>query len=80
MVDVHQPLRDNVRLLGDSLGKTIEDHLGTAILDTIETIRRLAKQGRAGDSESRARLEELLTTLSDEQILPVTAPSISFST
>ncbi|MDH2431927.1 phosphoenolpyruvate carboxylase [Pokkaliibacter sp. MBI-7] len=72
MVDVHQPLRDNVRLLGDSLGKTIEDHLGTSILDTIETIRRLAKQGRAGDSESRARLEELLTTLSDEQILPVT--------
>ncbi|MFP8965588.1 phosphoenolpyruvate carboxylase [Pokkaliibacter sp. CJK22405] len=72
MADVHQPLRENVRLLGDSLGKTIEDHLGSDILETIEKIRHLAKEGRAGNTESRSRLEALLTHLSDDQILPVT--------
>ena len=49
MADLHENLRDDVRMLGESLGQTIETHLGEAFLEKIERIRQLAKAGR--DSE-----------------------------
>jgi phosphoenolpyruvate carboxylase len=70
--DLHESLRDNVRILGDSLGRTIADDLGQGFVDRIETIRSLAKRGRQGDPQSRRELIEYLRRLPDRDLLPVT--------
>ncbi|MCH4561764.1 phosphoenolpyruvate carboxylase [Halomonas sp. EGI 63088] len=70
--DLHESLRDNVRILGDSLGRTIADDLGTGFVDKIETIRGFAKHGRQGDQQSRRELIEYLRRLPDRDLLPVT--------
>jgi phosphoenolpyruvate carboxylase len=71
MTDLDEALRDDVRMLGDSLGQTIEHHLGSAFLQKIERIRHLAKTGREdGESNHEALLEEL-SNLSEEEMLPV---------
>ncbi|MGL5948199.1 MAG: phosphoenolpyruvate carboxylase [Aeromonas sp.] len=64
-------LRANVNLLGQLLGKSIKDHQGDAFLDKIETIRRLAKSSRQGNSADRATLLTMLRELSDAELLPV---------
>ena len=46
--DLHESLRDNVRILGDSLGRTIADDLGQSFVDKIETIRAHARAGTSG--------------------------------
>ena len=70
--DLHESLRDNVRILGDSLGRTIADDLGHEFVDRIETIRGLAKRGRKGDTSSGRELIEYLRKLPDHELLPVT--------
>ncbi|WP_431023616.1 phosphoenolpyruvate carboxylase [Halomonas sp. H5] len=70
--DLHESLRDNVRILGDSLGRTIADDLGEAFVDRIEAIRAFAKRGRSGDAQGRRELIEYLRRLPDRDLLPVT--------
>ena len=70
--DLHESLRDNVRILGDSLGRTIADDLGQGFVDRIEAIRGLAKRGRLGDADSGHELIEYLRELPDCELLPVT--------
>ena len=67
---LHESLRENVRELGDSLGKTMDHHLGPEFLQKIETIRHLAKADRSGD-HSDNHLQEYLSSLSDDELLPV---------
>ena len=67
---LHESLRENVRELGDSLGKTIDHHLGSEFLEKIETIRQLAKADRVGDYTDN-NLQEYLSGLSDDELLPV---------
>ncbi|QJQ98769.1 phosphoenolpyruvate carboxylase [Halomonas sp. PGE1] len=70
--DLHESLRDNVRVLGDSLGRTIADDLGAGFVDKIETIRGFAKRGRQGDETSQRELIDYLRRLPDRDLLPVT--------
>ncbi|WP_043446516.1 phosphoenolpyruvate carboxylase [Halotalea alkalilenta] len=73
--DLNESLRENVRILGDILGRTITSDLGEPFLERIERIRALAKQGRSdsGDSgESSKALIDYLGSLPDEDLLPVT--------
>ena len=71
MVELHENLRDDVRMLGESLGQTIESHLGEAFLQKIERIRQLAKAGRdSGEGEQNALLGEL-GALNEDEVLPV---------
>ncbi|MCP1367878.1 phosphoenolpyruvate carboxylase, partial [Halomonas sp. BBD48] len=70
--DLHESLRDNVRVLGDSLGHTIADDLGDAFVDKIETIRAYAKRGRQGDAQAQRELIDYLRGLPDQDLLPVT--------
>lgn len=70
--DLHESLRDNVRVLGDSLGRTIADDLGSTFVDKIEAIRGYAKRGRQGDRPSQRELIEYLRKLPDRDLLPVT--------
>lgn len=69
MSSLHEDLRDDVRRLGDSLGRTIAADLGEDMIEVIEQIRQLAKEGRnAGDNGA---LQAHLSKLKDEELLPV---------
>src|SRR3712207_4935893 len=55
------PLRADVRLLGDILGRVIVEQEGEEMLATEERIRRLSREARAGGS--RAELREAVRAL-----------------
>lgn len=76
MTELHEALRDDVRMLGECLGQTIEHHLGEAFLKKVETIRKLAISGRTGEDVEHRDLLSELKALSDDEVLPV---SRSFS-
>src|SRR5262245_30671337 len=66
-LDPHQPLRDDVRLLGELLGETIRAQAGEGVLRTVERVRALAKSARAGnDNDFRVLSEELSRLSLDE--------------
>jgi phosphoenolpyruvate carboxylase len=71
MADLHEALRDDVRMLGDCLGQTIETQLGEAFLQKVERIRKLAKAGRQEDNSEYHELLSALGELSEDEVLPV---------
>lgn len=67
--DIHAPLRDDVRLLGELLGDTLREQVDETLYDKVESIRALAKQARSsGDWQS---LVELMSELPDHDLVPV---------
>ncbi|MBS3803082.1 MAG: phosphoenolpyruvate carboxylase [Oleiphilaceae bacterium] len=72
MTELHPDLRENVRLLGELLGQSIQGYPGEECFDLIEQIRQAAKADRHQESGSGQRLVQLLTQISDDQLLPVT--------
>ncbi|MFO7858753.1 MAG: phosphoenolpyruvate carboxylase [Ectothiorhodospiraceae bacterium] len=66
-----QPLREDIRQLGDLLGQVIHEQDSDHVFETVETVRRLAKQARGGDDTAAERLEQTLTGLDDNMIMPV---------
>ena len=50
-------------MLGERLGDTLRERAGQDLLDLVERVRALAKQGRAGDAASFDRLADLLRAL-----------------
>src|SRR5918999_2114056 len=71
MHDAHEALRDDVRMLGEMLGDTLRERRGADLLDLVERVRALAKQGRSGDSDAVEALAELLRTLPVGTAVPV---------
>ena len=71
MTDEYRTLRHNINMLGRFLGETINDAQGEDILTLIENVRQLSKQSRAGDSQARKTLLDTLSTISNENIIPV---------
>mgnify|MGYP002733044577 CR=1 FL=1 len=69
---IDAPLREDVRLLGNLLGETLKAHAGTALFDQVEQIRALSKGARDGQVEAEKQLEDLLSGLEDQEILPLT--------
>jgi len=69
--DPHAPLRDDVRLMGSLLGETLRQQVGQGLYDKVELIRVLGKQARDGDSQASQQLNQVLSALSDEELLPV---------
>lgn len=65
------PLRSNVRLLGDTLGKTLKAQVGEALYEKIETIRQLSKEAQIGDLNAMKTLNEILSSLSSQEMLCV---------
>lgn len=78
MNELHEALRDNVRMLGQSLGHTMEADRGDQFLDKIEQIRQLAKQARRDPDTDSSELIEALSSLKDEELLPVTRAFTQF--
>ena len=71
MTEEYTDLRSNVSMLGQLLGKNMGEHLGEEFLDKIENIRQLAKSSRAGNDKDGKALIDVLTNLSDDELLPV---------
>ena len=69
--DLHAPLRDDVRRLGEMLGDTLRDQQGDALFDTVERIRQVAVAARAAGVVDMARLRALLEPLDEQQLLDV---------
>jgi len=72
VTELHPDLRENVRLLGELLGHSIQRQPGRKVYDLIEEIRAAAKADRRQESGSGQKLVSLLGKLDDEELLPVT--------
>lgn len=72
MTELHPALRENVRLLGEILGDCIREKPGPEWYERVEAVRQAAKADRMRESGSGERLGQLLASLSDDQIVPVT--------
>jgi len=72
VTELHPDLRENVRLLGELLGQSIQRFPGQDCYDRIEELRAAAKADRLQESGSGQRLVTLLGQLSDDELLPVT--------
>ncbi|MCA1562096.1 MAG: phosphoenolpyruvate carboxylase [Acidobacteria bacterium] len=70
-VDPHEPLRDDVRLLGEILGRTLRERAGTPLFETVERVRALSKRGHSGSDRDLEALAELLRALPVEAAVPV---------
>ncbi|CCN32779.1 phosphoenolpyruvate carboxylase [Vibrio nigripulchritudo SO65] len=71
MNEKYAALKSNVSMLGRLLGNTIQDAHGEAILEKVETIRKLSKSAMAGGQEDRENLIKEIESLPDEQLTPV---------
>jgi phosphoenolpyruvate carboxylase len=69
--DPHQPLREDVRLLGELLGGTIRMQASEAIFHTVERVRALAKSARAGNDSNFRTLSDELSRMSLDEALPI---------
>ncbi|MCT9183643.1 phosphoenolpyruvate carboxylase [Acinetobacter baumannii] len=65
-------LREDVRLLGNLLGETLQQHAGASLFNLVEQIRALSKAARDGQVEAEKELENIFLNLKDEEILPLT--------
>lgn len=69
-IDPHLRLYDDVRLLGELLGRTLREQGGDRLFDAVERVRGLAKDARRGATEF-ANLERTLRALSVPDALAV---------
>ena len=69
--DPHQPLRDDVRLLGQILGQTFKEQRGEEFFNRVETVRRLSKSARGGNDQDFKELIKLLHGLDASEMLPL---------
>lgn len=70
MVDMYASLKSNVSTLGQILGDTIRTDLNDSFLDKIEQIRHLSKSSRQGNDAAREEMLILLSSLSDDELVP----------
>ncbi len=68
--DKDLPLRDDIRLLGRLLGDTVNEQAGSAVFDTVESIRQNAVRfHRDEDAGARRELEATLNGLPPAEAL-----------
>ena len=77
--DPHKPLRDDVRLLGEVLGRVLRHYQGDEIFDRVEQVREAAKQARTLDSELE-RIDNLLREMPIASALTVARAFAHFLT
>ena len=70
-LDPNAPLRDDVRLLGELLGKTLKEQVGLALFNKVENIRQLSKEAYEGNQDAMIALNSLLAALAPEEMLGV---------
>ncbi len=80
MPDKDQPLRDDVRRLGEMLGATLRRQEGDALFEWVEQVRALAKSGRRGNRADFEELARQLATRSADEALPIARAFAHFLT
>lgn len=70
-MDTRKELRENVRLLGELLGRVLVKQGGDTLLRTVEEIRALAKSARHDDADAWGTLAKQLTTLETAEAIPI---------
>ena len=70
MMDPHKPLRDDVRLLGELLGETLQRHESVEHFERVERVRALAKRTRTAGGGAGEAFEGLAAEL---RAMPVDA-------
>ncbi len=70
--DVHAPLREDVRLLGNLLGEVIKEQEGKKLFDTVEEVRAIAKKKRLEGTKDDKRLATILSSLSKTELKNLT--------
>jgi phosphoenolpyruvate carboxylase len=78
--DPHQPLRDDVRMLGELLGETLRARAGIPLFELVERVRALSKGARGGNSADMRALTELLRALPADAAVPVARAFSQFLT
>jgi phosphoenolpyruvate carboxylase len=78
--DPHRRLRDDVSMLGEILGETLRAREGTALYETVERVRRLAKAARQRDAHALGALEGPLRALPLAMAVPVARAFAHFLT
>ncbi|MFW6093795.1 MAG: phosphoenolpyruvate carboxylase [Pseudomonadota bacterium] len=71
MRHLEAPLRDDVRRLGEILGQVVAEARGESFLETIETIRALAKRARTGGQADWQRLSRFLAGIPADHMADV---------
>ncbi len=71
IIDPHAALRDDVRLLGGLLGDTLKEQAGQHLYDQVEAIRLLGKKAAEGDESAHQALNQVLSGLQDDDLLPI---------
>ncbi|WKD49496.1 phosphoenolpyruvate carboxylase [Microbulbifer spongiae] len=69
--DQNSPLREDVRLLGEELGRVLREQAGEALFETVETVRQAAVESRSTGEMQIDHLRQLLDSLDDETLLEV---------
>ncbi len=69
--DPHEPLRDDVRLLGAMLGEALRSQESTALFETVEQVRALSKRARLGEPDAFTERDQVLRGLPIADALPV---------
>ena len=77
--DPHQPLREDVRLLGEVLGRVLRHHEGDEIFERVEQVREAAKKARTLDSELE-HIDQLLQEMPMASALTVARAFAHFLT
>ena len=78
--DPQEPLRDDVRMLGEMLGQTLRDRGGPWLLETVERVRALSKAGHREADRDLDELSDLLRSLPVERAVPVARAFAHFLT
>ncbi len=66
--DADLALREEISELGAMLGRTIQEIAGTENFQLVETIRRLARDRRTADRGEGKQLQQLLSSLNEDQL------------
>ncbi len=69
LTEEQAPLRRDIRLLGEMLGRTLETQAGEALYEQVEKIRALSKAARLNNPEAEAELRSTIRSLSDAETL-----------
>ena len=71
MEDVHKPLRQDVRLLGELLGDTLRTHAGEDLFRLVEQVRTLSKSARKSAAHDFGELAMVLASLPVDAAIPL---------
>ncbi|MBT4963127.1 MAG: phosphoenolpyruvate carboxylase [Francisellaceae bacterium] len=78
MSTINQPLKDDIRLLGNILGKVIREQVGDQAYGLLEEVRKLAKLISKGDKEKLELLVNICDSLDETQTMSISRSFLHF--